>query len=251
MSSSSTVQIKLEQASLVTRVGAQPILSNISTEIFQGDRIAVVGPSGSGKTSLFRLLNRLSELSHGRIYLEGQDIYTIPVIQLRQQITLVPQESRLLGMTVQETLAYPLRLRGLTQSDIRQRLATWSDRFNIPNDWLDRREIELSVGQRQLIAIARGVMIQPKVLLLDEPTSALDAGRGNQVINLVQRIADEQQTTVMMINHQLDLARQFCSRVFYIQQGQLVYDCPTDQMDWSTLKDDLVQAELDEEDEWG
>ncbi|HHP7244745.1 MAG TPA: ABC transporter ATP-binding protein [Elainellaceae cyanobacterium] len=251
MPSSSTVQIKLEQASLVTQVGAQPILSNISTEIFQGDRIAVVGPSGSGKTSLFRLLNRLSELSQGRIYLEGQDIYTIPVIQLRQQITLVPQESRLLGMTVQEALAYPLQLRGLAQSDIRQRLATWTDRLNIPNDWLDRREIELSVGQRQLIAIARGVMIQPKVLLLDEPTSALDAGRGNQVIKLFQRVADEQQTTVMMINHQLDLARQFCSRVFYIRQGQLVHDCPTDQIDWPTIKDDLVQAELDEEHEWG
>ena len=82
----------------------------------------MVGPSGAGKTSLLRLMNRLIEVSAGTIYLEGQNIQQLPVVALRRQVALVNQESRLLGMTVQDALAYPLQLRGaIAQCDCQRR----------------------------------------------------------------------------------------------------------------------------------
>lgn len=243
-------QLRLEQASLKTSIGAQYILQDISCTIHQGDRVALVGHSGAGKTFLLRLLNRLSELSAGHIYLEHQDIRQIPVMQLRQQVCLVQQESKLLGMTVRQALTYPLSLRGLSQQETQQRLSTWTEQLHIPSAWLDRTELQLSVGQRQLVAIARALMIQPKVLLLDEPTSALDVGRGDNLLKVLTHLAEQQQTTVMMASHQLDLAEQFGTRLLHLHQGQLRQDRSAPQINWFQLKQDLIQAEAEVSAEW-
>lgn len=243
-------QLWLEQVSLTGTVGSQYLLENISFDVLQGDRIAIVGPSGAGKTSLLRLLNRLTDVSGGNIYLEGQEIRQIPVLQLRQQVTLVPQESKLLGMTVREALSYPLKLRNLPPSTIQQRLNTWMELTHLPSEWLDRTEAQLSVGQRQLVAIARALMIQPKILLLDEPTSALDAGRGSHLLKILSNLTDTAQITILMVNHQLELAQQFCSRVLFLQRGHLIHDLPHHQAQWDALKDQLIQAEAQEADEW-
>jgi D-methionine transport system ATP-binding protein len=243
-------QLRLEQVSLKTTIGNQFLLRDISGEIRQGDRVALVGPSGAGKTSLLRLLNRLTEVSQGQIYFENQPIQKIPVLQLRQQIILVLQESKLLGMTVQEALTYPLQLRGMGRSTIHQRLSNRMDQLHIPQAWLERTEGQLSVGQRQWVAIARALMVEPKILLLDEPTSALDAGRSDQLLQILNELAETQQMTIVMANHQLDLAQQFCSRVLYLRQGQLELDKASQQMDWTELKEKLMQAEVQETQEW-
>lgn len=245
-----TAQVRLDQVDLAAPVGSHYLLKNISFEVFPGDRIVIVGPSGAGKTSLLRLLNRLREPTHGSIYLEQQEIHQIPVIQLRHQVVLVPQESKLLGMTVKEALAYPLMLRGIERKTIQQRLSYWTEQLHIPLDWLDRTELQLSVGQRQLVAIARALVIQPKILLLDEPTSALDAGRGDHVLKVLTELASQSQTTILMINHQLDVAQKFCTRILHLQQGELVQDCPGLQMDWADLRETLVRAEAQAMQEW-
>jgi D-methionine transport system ATP-binding protein len=246
-----TAQLRLNQVSLSGSVGSQYLLKDISFEVFKGDRIAIVGPSGAGKTSLLRLLNRLIESTAGSIYLENQEYQQIPVIQLRQQVTLVPQESKLLGMTVQEALAYPLVLRDLPRSQIQQRLSHWIEQLHIPEDWLGRTEVQLSVGQRQLVAIARALVIQPKILLLDEPTSALDAGRASHLVQVLTQLATRSQTTILMVNHQLELAQMFCTRILYLQNGQLLWDeHNTSQMDWSKLRETLIQAEAQAAEEW-
>jgi D-methionine transport system ATP-binding protein len=247
---SQTAQLRLEHVGLNAKVSSYSLLQDVSFSVFQGDRIAIIGPSGAGKTSLLRLLNRLNEPSQGQIYFEEQEVRQIPVIQLRQQVTLVSQESKLLGMTVRQAMAYPLLLRGMKQQAIQQRLAIWIEQLHIPQDWLDRTEVQLSVGQRQLVAIARALMIQPKVLLLDEPTSALDAGRGANLLSVLKNAVQDQQTTVLMVNHQLDLAQQFCTRLLYLHRGKLTQDLPADRIDWSELKQTLVQAEAQEAEEW-
>lgn len=246
-----TAQLHLDRVSLSASVGSRYLLKNISFIANAGDRICLIGPSGAGKTSLLRLLNRLSEPSEGTIYLEGRDYRTIPVIQLRQQIPLVQQESKLLGMTVKDALAYPLVLRGLERSQIQQRLDYWIEQLHIPQDWLERSEVQLSVGQRQVVAIARALVIQPKILLLDEPTSALDAGRARQLLQVLTKVATDTQTTILMVNHQLELAQSFCKRVLYLQNGQLLQDAPnSSEVDWHKLRDDLVQAEIKAAEEW-
>jgi D-methionine transport system ATP-binding protein len=250
LSENSSVCLRLQQVGLKATVGNHFILQDISSDVFWGDRLALIGPSGSGKTSLLRLLNRLSEPTEGSIFFEDQEIRQIPVLQLRQQITLVPQESKLLGMTVREALSYPLLLRGLPRQTIQQRLITWTEHLHIPQDWFDRTEVQLSVGQRQLVAIARALMIQPKILLLDEPTSALDAGRGDNLIKVLSNLAASQQIAIVMVNHQLDVAQAFCNHVLYLHQGRLLTNCAANQVDWAELRQQLIASETQEAEEW-
>jgi D-methionine transport system ATP-binding protein len=253
-----TAQLRLLQVNLFTKLKTQfqanqqgyPILQDISFEVFPGERIAIVGPSGAGKTSLLRLINRLSEPTSGKIYLENQDYRQIPVIQLRQMVTLVLQESKLLGMTVQQALAYPLVLRGLPKQTIQERVNYWLEQLHIPSEWLGRTEVQLSAGGRQLVAIARGLVIQPKIILLDEPTSALDAGKAFHVVQVLIQLAQTHQTTILMVNHQLDLAQMFCTRLLHLQQSQLLTNQTTSEIDWANLRESLIQAEAQVSEEW-
>jgi D-methionine transport system ATP-binding protein len=227
-----------------------PILTDISFEVFKGDRICLIGPSGAGKTSLLRLLNRLSEPTSGAIYLENQDYQKIPVIELRRQVMLVPQEPKLLGMTVREALAYPLVLQQLPERQIEERLEIIREQLHVPADWLERTELQLSVGQRQLVGIARALVIQPKILLLDEPTSALDAGTASHVLGVLADLAVKGKMAIVMVNHQLDMAQLFCTRILYLQEGQLLQNAPVIQIDWKQLRETLVQAEAQASQEW-
>lgn len=247
----SKAQLRLKQVDLSASVGSHYLLKDISFEVSAGECIAIVGPSGAGKTSLLRLLNRLIEPTSGSIFFENQEYRQIPVVWLRQQVTLVLQESKLLGMTVQEALAYPLVLRHLPQEEIQQRLNYWIEQLSIPSEWLGRTELQLSVGQRQLVAIARALVIQPKILLFDEPTSALDIGRASRLLQVLTQLAQSSQTTILMVNHQLELAQQFCTRVLHLQDGQLIQDVAnSEQMDWAKLRETLIRAEAQASEEW-
>jgi D-methionine transport system ATP-binding protein len=125
-------------------------------------------------------------------------------------------------MTVQNALAYPLELQLLKNSEIQSRIDYYCQKLGVPNEWLDRNELQLSVGQRQLVTIARGLIMQPKILLLDEPTSALDADKSDQVINTLIELSETQGLTIIMVNHQQRLIDQFTSQVLSLSQGQLI-----------------------------
>ncbi|NET61095.1 MAG: ATP-binding cassette domain-containing protein [Symploca sp. SIO2E6] len=248
-------QLQLKQVSLVTSLKSQvtgvPILTDISFSVFPGDRMCLIGPSGAGKTSLLRLLNRLKEPTKGKIYLENQNIKNIPILELRRQVMLVAQEPKLLGMRVREALAYPLWLQNLPKSTITERIETYREQLHIPAEWLERTELQLSLGQRQLVAIARALVTQPKILLLDEPTSALDAGIASRLLVFLTELAFKEKITILMVNHQLDLAQLFSTRVLYLQNGQLLQDLSANQIDWEQLRGQLVEAEAQAAQEWG
>ncbi|GAB1537874.1 hypothetical protein NUACC21_05290 [Scytonema sp. NUACC21] len=247
--------LRLEQVSLFASLKTQkqgehlgyPILQDISFEVFEGSRIAIVGPSGAGKTYLLRLLNRLSEASSGKIYLENREYRQIPILQLRSSVTLVPQESKLLGMKVKEALAYPLVLRGLPKETIQQRVGHWIEQLDIPDDWLGRPEVQLSAGQRQLVAIARALVIQPKILLLDEPTSALDPAKAERLVQILCQLAQNQQMTIFMVSHQLETARKFCTQLLYLQQGRLIINQKESLINWADIQESLTKAKAQDE----
>lgn len=243
-------QLLLQQVSLKATIGSQYLLKDISFEVLPSDRIVIIGASGSGKTTLLRLLNRLIEPTSGKIYLDNLDYQNIPIINLRRQVMLVPQEPKLLGMTVKQALAYPLVLQQLPQTEINRRLLNWTEQLHIPEEWLDRLELQLSLGQRQLVAIARALVTHPKILLLDEPTSALDIGRASHLINVLTDLTKQTETSVLMVNHQLDLAQRFCTRVLYLQDGQLLEDVPENQINWAKMRDRLIEAEKTAAEEW-
>ncbi|MEG4998625.1 ABC transporter ATP-binding protein [Microcoleus sp. B4-D4] len=242
-------QLRVDGVSLKTPIASSYLLDNISFDVHKGDRIAIVGPSGAGKTTLLRLLNRLSSPTSGSIYLENQDYRQIPAIELRRQITLILQESKLLGMSVREALAYPLKLRGVAASDIAERISGAIAQLHIPQEWLDRTELQLSTGQKQLVAIARGIILQPKILLLDEPTSALDAGKAAHLLQVLTQLTNGK-TTILMVNHQLELSEQFSTRVLHLQRGKLLENSPSDQINWVQLRQNLIKAEAEAQQEW-
>ncbi len=244
-----TPQLRIEGVSFKTPIAPNYLLDNISFQVRQGDRMAIVGPSGAGKTTLLRLLNRLSSPTSGSIYLENTEYRQIPAIALRRQITLVIQESKLLGMSVREALAYPLKLRGVNSSEIGERISGVIEQLHIPEEWLTRTELQLSTGQKQLVAIARAIVLQPKILLLDEPTSALDAGKAHHLIQVLTELTNAQ-TTILMVNHQLELAQEFATRVLYLQQGKLLEDAISHQINWVELRQNLIKAEAQIEQEW-
>lgn len=243
----------LESVSLFRRLQNQrqyPILQNIFFRVSPGDRLAIVGPSGAGKTSLLRLINRLNEPTSGKIYFKNQEYHKIPVIQLRQQIMLVQQESKLLGMTVGENLAYPLTLRGLPKPTIQEKVSYWREKLQIPEQWLGRTEVQLSGGQKQLIAIARALVTEPQILLLDEPTSALDTPAITNLINILTQSNQAHSSAILMVNRQRDLVQEFCTHVLHLHQGQLVVNQPAAEVDWENLAVTLTAAENQELEEW-
>ncbi len=242
--------LQLDRVSLNTRISERPLLKDLSIEIFPQERIVLTGPSGAGKTLCLRLLNRLNEPSSGKISLRSQDIRQIAPQQLRQQVTLVPQESKLLGMTVERAIAYPLELRGINSTQIQKRLTYWCDRLHLPDDWYSKTEAQLSVGQRQLVAVARALVIQPDILLLDEPTSALDRGRSIHLLNVLSQLPKTHDLTIVTVSHQLDLVQDFATRVLYLQDGELHHDFSADRADWAKLKTLLVDAEAKAAAEW-
>ncbi|MCS6812091.1 MAG: ATP-binding cassette domain-containing protein [Cyanobacteria bacterium] len=243
-------QWRLEQVCVASATVGYPLLHQVTFEVQSGDRLAIVGASGAGKTSLLRLFNRLHDPTSGKLYFHGQDLQQLPVIALRRRVMAVLQEPRLLGMTVREAIAYPLTLQAIPQSEMHQRIDYWLEQMQVPTDWLDRTERQLSVGQRQWVAIVRALVTQPEVLLLDEPTSALDAGRAQHLITVLQNLSAERSLTILMVNHQLQLVQQFSSHVLHLHQGRVKHHVAASEMDWSALRATLEQLNLEANQEW-
>ena len=192
--------LQLDQISYTPPNFTQSLLTDISFSLAAGECITLTGVTGAGKSTLLRLLNRLSEPTAGQILLDGVNYKIISPTALRRQIMLVSQEPKLLGMKVREALAYPLQLQAINPEEIKQRIVTVTDRLQIPSEWFDRTEMQLSAGQKQLISIARGLITQPQILLLDEPIANLDFTTAERVLETITNIAKTQQMGLIVVN---------------------------------------------------
>jgi D-methionine transport system ATP-binding protein len=226
-------ELALEQVSVISGLGHVYLLNQISFRIEQPSlKIGIVGASGAGKTTLLRLLNRLIDPNEGKILWQGQPLSDYPPPMLRQRVMLVPQEPQLLGMTVEQALAYPLQLQKLSPADITQRMAQWEQRLNIPQEWKLRQPMELSGGQRQWVSLSRALIAQPQILLLDEPTSALDSGR----IELLCHVLRQLTCTVLIASHQYSVLQTLCDRILWIDGGQLKQDTAIQETNWPEIQ---------------
>lgn len=182
--------ILLEVQGLKKAFGENNVLDGITTDIRQGEVVAVIGPSGSGKSTFLRSLNLLEVPTGGRILFEGTDI-TDPKVDInrhRQKIGMVFQQFNLFpNMTVKENIMLaPVKLKLMTQSEASQKADELLARVGLPEK-ADTYPDMLSGGQKQRIAIARALAMNPDVMLFDEPTSALDPEMVGEVLELNER----------------------------------------------------------------
>ena len=235
--------LELAEVSLKTAISSELLLERISFQVQSGDFLGIVGPSGAGKTTLLRLLNRLIDPTSGQIYFRSQPLQQIPVITLRRSVVLVPQEPKLLGMTVENALAYPLQLLEKSPREIKEAIGICLSNLHIPLEWLERYETQLSLGQRQLVSIARALILQPAILLLDEPTSALDMGTASYTLQVLKDLTNNRSLTVIMVNHQLDFVKDFVEKVLYLESGRTSGIVPIQSINWDDLRNKLITAE--------
>jgi D-methionine transport system ATP-binding protein len=242
--------LQLDRVSYTPPNFTRPLLTDISFGLAAGECITLTGITGAGKSTLLRLLNRLSEPTTGQIFFDGQDYRSILPPILRQRVMLVSQEPKLLGMKVREALTYPLTLQSLSTDEIRQRVVTISEELEIPTEWFDKTELQLSAGQKQIVSIARGLITQPQILLLDEPIANLDFTTAERILTRITNMTRSRQMGVIIVNHQLELAARFSDRLLYLQDGKLLLDQASRLVNWADLQQQLHTATSQSIAEW-
>ena len=216
--------ILLEVQGLEKAFGDNKVLDGITTDIRQGEVVAVIGPSGSGKSTFLRSLNLLEVPTGGRILFEGTDI-TDPKVDInrhRQKIGMVFQQFNLFpNMTVKENIMLaPVKLKLMSQSEASKKADELLARVGLPEK-ADTYPEMLSGGQKQRIAIARALAMNPDVMLFDEPTSALDPEMVGEVLELMKELAQSGMTMVV-VTHEMGFAKEVGDRVLFMDQGVIM-----------------------------
>jgi putative ABC transport system ATP-binding protein len=186
---------------------------------------SVVGPSGSGKSTLLRLLNRLADPDEGRVVYEGTDVRERDPLELRREVSLVPQLPALIDGTVHDNVAYGPRLAGHS-FDARSCL----ELAGLDPDFEDRDAAKLSVGEQQRVMLARALALEPRVLLLDEPTSALDRAARDAVEATLQDLRARTSISTVVVTHDMDQARRLAEYVVRIEGGRVTAQGPIDEV---------------------
>ena len=215
--------ILLEVQGLKKAFGDNKVLDGITTDIRQGEVVAVIGPSGSGKSTFLRSLNLLEVPTGGRILFEGTDI-TDPKVDInrhRQKIGMVFQQFNLFpNMTVKENIMLaPVKLKLMSQSEASKKADELLTRVGLPEK-ADTYPDMVSGGNKQKIAIARALAMNPDVMLFDEPTSALDPEMVGEVLELMKELAQSGMTMVV-VTHEMGFAKEVASRVIFIDEGKI------------------------------
>ena len=203
--------------------GTQVVLDGITTEIDQGEVVAIIGPSGCGKSTFLRSLNLLEEPTSGTILFEGTDITdkSVDINKMRQKIGMVFQQFNLFpNYTIQDNITLaPVKLGLMTQQEAENKAKELLERVGLPERASDYPS-QLSGGQKQRIAIARALAMNPDVMLFDEPTSALDPEMVGEVLELMRELARDGMTMVV-VTHEMGFAREVANRVLFIDEGKI------------------------------
>lgn len=216
-------KVLIEVKDLCKSFGNVNVLNGISTEIAQGEVVAIIGPSGCGKSTFLRSLNLLEEPTSGVITFEGTDITdkSVDINKMRQKIGMVFQQFNLFpNYTVKGNIMLaPVQTGLMNKEEASKRADELLMRVGL-SDKADTYPAMLSGGQKQRIAIARALAMNPDVMLFDEPTSALDPEMVGEVLEIMKELAQDGMTMVV-VTHEMGFAREVASRVMFINEGQI------------------------------
>ena len=214
-------KVLLETKDLYKEFDGNQVLRGISTQICQGEVVAIIGPSGCGKSTFLRSLNLLETPTAGSVVFEGKEITApgVDVNKIRQKNGMVFQQFNLFAnLSIQENITLaPVKLGLMSKEQADKRALDLLERVGLP-DKANAYPSMLSGGQKQRIAIARALAMNPDVMLFDEPTSALDPEMVGEVLELMRELAKDGMTMVV-VTHEMGFAREVASRVMFINEG--------------------------------
>lgn len=205
--------------------GTLKVLNDVSFKVNKGEIYGIIGLSGAGKSTLVRCINRLEEPTSGMIVVDGMDITAMndrELLEHRKEIGMIFQQFNLFHQrTVAKNIAYPLEIIGMNKKDIENRvneLLEFVDLVDKKNSYPS----QLSGGQKQRVAIARALATKPKILLSDEGTSALDPANTKSVLDLLRKSVKELGLTIIMITHQMEVAKDICDKIAVMENGVII-----------------------------
>jgi ABC-type polar amino acid transport system ATPase subunit len=200
------------------------VLKDIELSVEEGEVVVVIGPSGSGKSTLLRCINALEEVSEGRLVVDGIHVHDkkTNLNLLRSEIGFIFQQFNLYPhMTVAENIKLsPRKVKKVSEAEIGERTQKLLERVGIPEQ-ANKYPESLSGGQQQRVAIARGLAMEPRIMLFDEPTSALDPEMINEVLEVMADLAKGGMTMVV-VTHEMGFARRVADRVVFMDEGRIV-----------------------------
>ena len=201
--------------------GKNEVLKGIDLDIKKGEVVVIIGPSGSGKSTFLRSMNLLEKPTKGVISFEGVDITdkNNDIFKMREKMGMVFQQFNLFpNMTVKENITLsPIKTKGVSKADAEAKAMELLEKVGL-KDKADAYPTSLSGGQQQRIAIARGLAMDPDVLLFDEPTSALDPEMVGEVLKTMQELS-ETGLTMIIVTHEMEFARDVSDRVIFMDKG--------------------------------
>ncbi|HFI0594850.1 TPA: ABC transporter ATP-binding protein [Streptococcus suis] len=222
----------------------EPTLKDIQLSIYQGEKVLIIGPSGSGKSTLGQCLNgiipNIYKGEHsGSLILDGQEAFDLSVYDKSLLVSTVLQDTdgQFIGLSVAEDLAFALENDMESQQIMHQKIGNWAERLSL-TDLLAHRPQDLSGGQKQRVSLAGVLIDESPILLFDEPLANLDPKSGQNTIDLIDRLHQQEGTTTIIIEHRLeDVLYRHVDRVVLINDGQILFNGNPDQL----LKTSLLQ----------
>ncbi|WP_431090963.1 amino acid ABC transporter ATP-binding protein [Paenibacillus sp. 8b26] len=202
------------------------VLKDINLQIKEGEVVVIIGPSGSGKSTLLRCINRLETISDGELIVNEIPVHDkkIDINAFRRNIGMVFQHFNLYPhkKVIENIVLAPMKVLGTSKEEATQTAITYLKRVGI-EEKAQSYPAQLSGGQQQRVAIARGLAMNPKIMLFDEPTSALDPETIGEVLDVMRSLA-HQGITMVIVTHEMGFAREVADRVIFMDKGQILED---------------------------
>ena len=234
--------IELKDFSFQYKAQSEPTLKNLNLTIYKGEKVLIVGPSGSGKSTIGQCLNGIipniyKGTSSGQFLIQGKEAFDLSIYEKSHLVSTVLQDTdgQFIGLSVAEDLAFALENDMVDLGTMKERVRSWAERLDLMK-LLDHRPQDLSGGQKQRVSLAGVLIDESPILLFDEPLANLDPKSGQDIIDLIDQIHEEQGTTTIIIEHRLeDVLYRPVDRVILINQGQVLYNGQPDELLRTTL----------------
>ncbi|SAL13047.1 ABC transporter-like protein [Caballeronia sordidicola] len=246
---------KLFVDGLHKQYGDHEVLKGVSLKAKAGDVISVIGSSGSGKSTMLRCINFLEQPNQGRIFVDGEEIRTLKdkfgalkvaepkqLQRMRTRLSMVFQHFNLWShlSVLENVMEAPVKVLGLSKQEAQDRARKYLEKVGLAPRLEKQYPSHLSGGQQQRVAIARALAMHPDVMLFDEPTSALDPELVGEVLKVMQTLAEEGRTMIV-VTHEMAFARNVSNHVIFLHQGLIEEEGHPDEVFGNTRSDRLKQ----------